>query len=51
VRYNSLNEAEKFCEDLMKQHSTDAQIMAWYGRVLVYNGKDVMGKKMLLQSL
>lgn len=51
MRNNSLIEAEKFCEILLKQHSTDAKIMAWYGRVLLYNNKNVLGKKMLTQSL
>ncbi len=51
LQSNQLKEAEKFSKELFESDTTNPRIMAWYGRVLVYNGNEAQGKKLLTKCL
>ena len=40
LKSNQLKEAEKFSKELFESNPTNPKIMAWYGRVLIYNGTE-----------
>lgn len=50
---NKLKEANTFSNDLMKDAEMGVVplLMAWRGRVMIYSGSDVNGKKMLTEAL
>jgi|688.fasta_scaffold291532_3 hypothetical protein len=46
-----MKEAEKFSEELFNSESNNPKVIGWYGRVLLYCGKETQGKKLLQKCL
>ena len=51
LRSNQLKEAESCSEEAFNQYSTNPKVMAMHGRVMIYNGKEIQGKKLLQKCL
>jgi tetratricopeptide (TPR) repeat protein len=51
LRSNQLKEADSYSSELYKSHENVPGVMSWRGRVLIYNGADVLGKKILQQCI
>jgi hypothetical protein len=46
-----MKEAEKFSEELFNSESNNPKVIGWYGRVLLYCGKETQGKKDAVKAI